>query len=249
MIKAYRAFITFLILASILPIVALVGWWPVIGERIRLRLRRQWVKWVLWGLNIRLTWHGNVPKVPCILMANHRSYIDPLLILKYILAYPLAKAELARWPFISTVVKMTGIYFVKREEASDRKRAMATVVAAVKKGATIINFAEGTTHAEAKLRPFKKGLFQAAAEQGIAIVPIALDYADEQDYWIGDDLFISHFFRRFGTRRMECTVYIGEPMVSDDMNVLINGCQEYIQIHLNKIRSKYGLHVAGEVNG
>ena len=43
---------------------------------------------------------GELPDWPCLLVANHLSYLDPLVILSRIAAVPLAKGDVARWPLV-----------------------------------------------------------------------------------------------------------------------------------------------------
>ncbi len=232
----YRFLITFFLVLTAIIVIGAIAWIPVYGKQWRLVVRRIWIRMILWGLNIRLQWHGNIPREPCILVANHRSYLDPLLIMTRVLALPVAKAEMARWPLLGLAGKVSGIFYVQRESPKDRKRTLLEITHAVRQGETILIFPEGTTHSEDRTIAFKKGVFQVAAQEGIPIVPIALDFEDKADYWVANDSFISHFLRQFGWRRVSCRVAIGPPILNDHAEILLSKASAWIDENLTEIQ-------------
>lgn len=233
----YRALITLLLIVTAILVIGLVAWIPKYGKKWRLIVRRIWIKMILWGLNVRIDWQGEVPREPCILVANHRSYLDPLLIMTRILALPVAKAEMAKWPLLGIAGRISGIFYVQRESPGDRKRTLLAITQAVREGETILIFPEGTTHSEDQLIAFKKGVFQVAAQEGVPIVPIALEFADKSDYWIGDDSFVLHFLRQFGWRKVRCGIRVGPPLKHDNASALLHEASGWINNVLPDLQS------------
>jgi 1-acyl-sn-glycerol-3-phosphate acyltransferase len=235
-----RALITLINILLSIVFFLLVAWIPRYGWRARLYVRMWMIRWMLWCLNIKVTWHGTIPHYPCIYVGNHRSYLDPLFILKHVLALPIAKAEVASWPLLGYAVRLSGIVFVRREDPRDRKRALSQLANTVRNGDSVLLFPEGTTHADAQVRHFSKGIFHVAAETGMPLVPFALEFADPSDYWINDDTFGAHFLRQFGNREVRCGIHIGPVIRGQDAMQLREEAIQWINGALWELRKAYG---------
>ncbi len=59
-------------------------------------------------LGIRTTVYGELPIVQGLIVANHRSYFDPIVIVGHIHAYPVGKKEVKSWPLIGYLCKISG---------------------------------------------------------------------------------------------------------------------------------------------
>jgi 1-acyl-sn-glycerol-3-phosphate acyltransferase len=82
---------------------------------------------------------------------------------------------------------------------------------------------------------FKIGGFKLAAENNFPIVPVAIDYSDPADHWIGDDTFLPHFLRRFGEPVMRVQVRYGDAIWSDDPQILLAEAKAWIDAQLLEI--------------
>ena len=89
-----------------------------------------------------------------------------LVILKNMLAYPIAKKDVASWPLVGEICKTTGVIFVNRENKSERVDTINEVHSILEKGFSILNTPEGTTHIEPTTIAFKPGAFVLAAQLG-----------------------------------------------------------------------------------
>ena len=172
-------------------------------------------------LGSKITIYGNEPKISGLIISNHRTYFDGIVILKNILAYPIAKKEVESWPLVGIVGKTTGAIFVKRECKDSRAFTKNKVREILEKGFSILNTPEGTTHIEPTTIAFKPGGFFLAAELGIPVIPIAIDYKNMDDAWIGDATFIPHFLKCFSKWRTEIKVSYLNPIVSDNAEDLL----------------------------
>jgi lyso-ornithine lipid O-acyltransferase len=238
----FRA-ISYTIAAIRLLVVVLLTLWTVLqvtvvslfpGDNLQLclQLRRKWARRLLWVMGFRVTVVGKVPDFPCIIMCNHRAGIDPLVILRDVLAWPVSKAEVEQWPFLGYGAKRSGIIFLQRESLTSRKQTLQAIADKVKEGWPVILFPEGTTHKTPLSGPFKKGSFQLAADEGLTIVPAALIFGSTEDYWVGNQSFISHFFLRFGTWRMTVTIQYGPALQHSDAQQLLQDTKDWIDEQL-----------------
>ncbi|MGH7320717.1 MAG: 1-acyl-sn-glycerol-3-phosphate acyltransferase, partial [Candidatus Rokuibacteriota bacterium] len=110
------------------------------------------------------------------LAANHASYLDPVALAA---AVPtafrfVAKRELAAAPIIGTVIRKAGHLTVERTDLSRSVADAEQVTAALRGGASLLFFPEGTFDRPPGLLPFRLGAFKAAVEARLPVVPIAI---------------------------------------------------------------------------
>lgn len=213
----------------------------IFGEDIRrsMRIRQSWARWLLPRIGIQVHMEGSPPDFSCIVMANHRSYLDPAVLVRDVLGYPVSKAEVAGWPVIGYGAKVTGVFFVQRESIASRKTTLSGIGLKVKEGFPVILFPEGTTHAQPHTSAFREGGFKLAASEGIPVVPAAIEYGSKADYWIGDDTFLPHFFRRFGEKRIEVFVRYGPAIRDNDPQQLLKKTKTWIDAELADIQNSF----------
>jgi 1-acyl-sn-glycerol-3-phosphate acyltransferase len=113
---------------------------------------------------------------PVVLASNHAGYADvpalaALLPIDFLFV---AKKEVISWPLVRTLVHKAGHVTVDRWDARQGVADAGKVGRALEEGQAILFFPEGTFTAAAGLRPFRLGAFQAAAQAGVPVVPLAL---------------------------------------------------------------------------
>lgn len=211
------------------------------GENLNrsMQIRKKWARHLLYAIGVRMEVRGEPPKSPCLIMGNHRSYLDPVVLIHDVVACPVSKAEVSKWPIIGYGAKVTGILFLKRESVNSRKKTLEGIGDQVKNGTSVILFPEGTTHADPQCRSLKPGGFKLAAAENFPVVPVAIEYGNEADYWIGNDTFLPHFLRRFSEKTMKVYVRYGTPMQHDDAEFLRTQTQNWIDKELKEIRNHF----------
>jgi 1-acyl-sn-glycerol-3-phosphate acyltransferase len=135
---------------------------------------RFWVRLDCQGLN-------HVPRQgPVIIAANHISYFDPLCLGVFIDAAGrevrfLAKSELYRNPLLGWVLRSAGQIPVYRE-SRDAARSLQDAVAAMREGAAVVIYPEGTTTRNPDFSPMKAktGVARLAALTGAPVVPVGI---------------------------------------------------------------------------
>jgi 1-acyl-sn-glycerol-3-phosphate acyltransferase len=114
---------------------------------------------------------------PLVLVANHTSYLDPVVLMS-LLAWRkysfVAKREFLGNPLTRILLRGFDTLFVERFDVRQSVEHAAGLVEAAKRGVSLIVFSEGTLVRQAGLAPFRTSAFQAAAQTGIPVVPVAL---------------------------------------------------------------------------
>lgn len=204
-----------------------------------MRFRRALIPFILKALGVKILRSGTLPAGGGLLVANHRSYVDPVIILKDILAVPVAKKEVASWPVIGWGAKMSGTLFVDRSDSVQRRITREAIGHTIAKGLCIINFPEGTTHDEPTTIKFHLGAFQEAVEGGHSVFPVAIDYQEVGDAWAADISFLSHFIQCFGKRYTYIKIRYGEALTDKDAENILTRAKTFIDQSLLEFRSDW----------
>lgn len=144
---------------------------------------------------VRLRVSGTAPTQPCLLVANHISYFDPMIVSSLLPCTAVAKREVASWPWVGEVCRRFGVLYVDRDCSHSGARVLREAMRSFERGVSVLIFPEGTTTHGDRVLPFKRGSFGAAALSGVPIVPVALRYESASAAWVGDDLFLPHYVR------------------------------------------------------
>jgi len=113
---------------------------------------------------------------PRIVAANHASYLDAFVLSALLppdLGY-VVKSELGRKPGSRVPLQRLGAVFVERFDAGQGAEETRKVAEAVRAGASLVIFPEGTFTRIPGLRPFRMGTFLVAAQTGAPVVPVAI---------------------------------------------------------------------------
>lgn len=193
-----------------------------------LRRRQKLVYHLFRILKIDLSVEGVPPQENVIFIANHRSYLDPVVMHRDLLFLPVAKSEVAKWPIIGYGSKITGILFVERENKQSRQETRQAMVEAIEKGFSVCIYPEGTTHTQPQTIAFKKGTFISAAKNKLPIVPVALDFDDINVAWVGDDTFLPHLLSLCKKPGIKARIAYGKPIINEDSEALLAESQAWI---------------------
>jgi lyso-ornithine lipid O-acyltransferase len=151
----------------------LIRVWPTMARQLPFHFHRFVCRII--GINIRIT--GELPQAgPCLIVSNHVSWIDILVLSTIAPLSFVAKREVASWPFFGWLAKLQRTVFVDRERRHSTKHSRTELEERLAAGDCIVLFPEGTSHDGASVLPFKSSFFAAAAAPEIAIVPVTLAY-------------------------------------------------------------------------
>jgi 1-acyl-sn-glycerol-3-phosphate acyltransferase len=115
------------------------------------------------------------PPGPLVFVANHASYLDPLLVIAALPDCAFAvKREAMAWPVLGTIFRRLEHVPVERLDPKKSAASAERLRGVLEQGRSLLFFPEGTFARAAGLLPFRLGAFKLAAETGRPIVPVAL---------------------------------------------------------------------------
>ncbi len=133
-----------------------------------------------------------------VILANHLSWIDILLLAGFANAVFVAKGELRAAPLVGWLAALNDTIFVARGERMAVGAQVDAVRAALGPRPVAI-FPEGTTGDGVTLLPFKSALLAALdpAPPGVRVQPVAIDYgaATRELAWTGGETGVAHALR------------------------------------------------------
>ncbi|MAS87816.1 MAG: hypothetical protein CMH30_07570 [Micavibrio sp.] len=167
---------------------------------------------ICWILNIKVVVRGEISKSkPLLLMANHLSWADIMVIGSTTPCRFVAKQEVASWPFFNIFAYLQNTVFIERSRKGTMEGTNKLAETIKQDPRIYILFPEGSnSFIKGKFLPFKSSYFSVAENNPtIAVQPVALNIIavegntvlSQQDYeyyaW-GDVGFFKHLWRFFG---------------------------------------------------
>lgn len=157
---------------------------------------------------------GPVPQSG-LLVANHLSYLDILVIAAITPAVFVSKSEIRGWPLIGWLAALGGTVFIRRDRRSHVGAVNREIAAALAAGVLVVVFPEGTSTNGEEVLPFRSSLLEPATGGPHPITVGCLHYEldggdarHEVCYW-GDHAFFPHVVNLLGQRRVRATLRFG----------------------------------------
>jgi len=169
-----------------------------------------WSHTVLRRLGVALEIHGRPQDGARLWVANHLSWLDPLVLMSLRPMGALAKREVATYPFIGRAARRLGLAFVDRTDPTSRAAALTRFAADLRRGEPMLLFPEGTTTRGQGLAPLQEGGLKAAYRCRIAVQTIQLSSADPWYPWTGDDTLLPHLLDLSRARSTRLRLAFGE---------------------------------------
>jgi 1-acyl-sn-glycerol-3-phosphate acyltransferase len=202
---------------------------PVLEYRIRCAMLRFWSRSVFRAIGVRLQIEGTPPKPPYIIVSNHLSDADIVVLGAALGPAYVSRADVKDWPVLGFIARRMQTLFIDRRRVRDTKRVNDQITEALAKGYGIHFFAEGGIPSEPRLHPFRPPLFEPAVQGDIPVHYANIDYrtyegsppASEMVYWVRGISFSEHVLRLFRLPGFEATVTFGEaPLRGTDRKTL-----------------------------
>jgi len=168
----------------------------------------------LGALGVRWRLRGRLPRRHALVVANHVSWLDIVVLLAAGQQRVVAKAEVRDWPVVGRIAASVGAVFLDRARPRTLPVAAGQVRAALAGGAAVAVFPEGTTSCGEGAGGFRPAFFQAAIDAQAPVVPVTLRFVASgeptaQPAFVGTDTLMDSLRRVLGMRGLSVTVVVG----------------------------------------
>ena len=184
---------------------------------------REWSREVLRILGVELVVQGEVPdQGPALVVANHVSWLDILVMNAAQPARFVSKADVKQWPLLGSLITGAGTLYIERENRRDAMRVVHHVAERLQAQDLIAIFPEGTTGDGTALLPFHANLFQAAIAAEAPVLPVALSYVHvggatrhDAPVYIGDTTLLASMWATVRATDVQALVSFGDAQVDE----------------------------------
>jgi len=162
--------------------------------------------------------HRSFGRVPSsgLLVCNHLSYLDILVLGSLVPCVFVAKSEVKHWPVLGWFARLAGTVFVHRERRSRTAQSAREIEAALRTGDLVVLFPEGTSSGGETVLPFKSALLEPAVRRTYALTAGLIGYeladgdaSEEVCYW-KDMTLVPHLINLMSKRAVRASVSFTE---------------------------------------
>ncbi len=197
----------------------------------------RWFETFLGILGIELRPSGERPaSTAFLIVANHTSWLDIMVLRTLFSTCFIAKEEIARWPVVGPMAREAGTIFIGRNRLSSFRETLAASRRSLAKDIPITVFPEGTTTIGDRLLPCKAGVFDLCTETGYPALPVSIRYESPEGIQLTSVSYTGneHFFRSFGRTlrepRVVVRVHVSPPVLPEgrDRKFMAQASQEAV---------------------
>lgn len=148
------------------------------------QMAAKWASQFLRILHVDLVVRGAVPaegELGRLLVANHTSWLDILVMLAVLPVRFVAKEEIRDWPLVGGLCVRAGTLFIHREKRGDALRVSRQITGLLQSGAVIAVFPEGMVGDGTVLHHFHASLLQPTISTKTCLYPVAIRYSLADD--------------------------------------------------------------------
>lgn len=181
-------------------------------------LVREWSRQMLDILGVALVVRGAPPgHGPLLLVANHISWLDILVMDAAQPARFVSKSDVKAWPLLGSLVTGAGTLYIERESRRDAMRVVHQMADSLRAGDILAVFPEGTTGDGVDLLPFHANLIQAAISANAPVLPVGLSFVDgasgrrsDAPTFVGETTLLQSIWATLRATQLQAVVHFGE---------------------------------------
>lgn len=171
---------------------------------------------------------------PALILANHASWLDIVVIGAIAPVVFVAKSEVAAWPVFGWLAKLQRTIFIERGRRHKTGAAAREMAERLRGGDAVLLFPEGTSSDGIRILPFRSALIgsvhhaigDSSHHERVTVQPVSLAYVGiggvpvgralrDKVAWYGDADLLPHFFGVIAAGAVDVTVSWGDPVAYD----------------------------------
>ncbi len=167
---------------------------------------------VLTAIGVRRETVGSPRSGASLVVGNHMSFLDVLVLSRAAPMVMVAKREIGDWPLVGRVARRTGTLLIDRGRWSELPAMVEAIGGELRRGLRVQVFPEGTTRCGWAMDPFRRAAFQAAIDAAVVVSPVTLQYADAGGVrsaaaFVGQETLLDCLRRVIASRGLVVTVH------------------------------------------
>jgi 1-acyl-sn-glycerol-3-phosphate acyltransferase len=178
---------------------------------------QRWAQRVLAILQIEVQTNALPPSgFTGLVVSNHLSWLDVLVLQSLMPVVFVAKSEVRRWPVVGYLARAAATIFVDRSSARSAHAMVQDTADAIAHGHAVVAFPEGTSSDGRQLGAFHANIFESAVQIGCPVQLLTLQYRDRTGasataaHFTGDMTLLNSLASVTGTSFIRAQVHLGE---------------------------------------
>ncbi len=204
-----------------------------------------WYQKFLQLMNIRVQVHGKLAQDNHLMVANHISWKDIVLLSSLYPTSFVAKSEISRWPLVGWMSVRAGTLFIKRGSISDVRRLNEQIAQLLCDGERVTVFPEGGTGEGNEIAHLYPGMFQSVVDIEdcitIGVQPVVIIYKVDGELhsdipYTGDTHLLKNLWAILGFHEITADVFFTPPILipRDNRKELAQKTYQQMQAVLDK---------------
>lgn len=213
--------------------------YPHLNQTRQNQTLKNWNRQLLAILNIAILIEGEPPahgKGGCLIVANHVSWLDIIVLNAIHPSRFIAKSEVNDWPVIGWLCRRCGTVFIERASRQNTSMVNRRISLLLEQDVSIGLFPEGTTTDGKHVGPFYSALIQPAIDAGIPLLPMALRYQNQNGEpefaaaFVGDMTLAQSIWNILRCTQQNALIAFTPPLMAENANrrVLARAAHEAI---------------------
>jgi len=168
------------------------------------------------------------PPTRGLVVCNHLSYLDILILAAHMPSFFVAKMEISSWPFFGMAARSNGTIFLDRSSLASATSVADQMAQRLKLPIPVLLFPEGTSTDGSAVLRFHSRLIDPATSTGAPITAASVRYVIEGGVeerslcWYGDTAFVPHLLKALGTPGFVAELQFGVPKIYPDRRTAAN---------------------------
>jgi 1-acyl-sn-glycerol-3-phosphate acyltransferase len=181
------------------------------------------------------------PPTHGLVVANHLSYLDIVILSAATPCFFVAKMEIGAWPFFGKAARSGGTIFLDRASLASANSVAKQITQRLQMPVPVLLFPEGTSTDGSQVLPFHSRLIHPATEARAPITAAAIRYVIEDGTperelcWFGEAQFVLHLWKTLGTAGFSAQVHFGEPRIYPDRRAAAEATHAEIEAMRNEL--------------
>lgn len=210
-------------------------------------IQRWWARGVRRALGVELRVEGRPPEQATLVVANHLSYLDILVLGSITPGRFVAKSEIAGWPVFGELSRSVGTLFISQKKRRDVLRVAEEMERTLTAGVPVILFPEAAASRGATIAPFKSSLLEPLVRLGLPARVAAIRYESPGStvapawtmcWWGGMQLWKHVRLLLTQPRRIAVLTFDDESVVRSDRKELSNELAERMERRFVPVRQE-----------
>lgn len=178
-----------------------------------------WSGWLCRAFGVKTRILGDISAGPVLIVANHISWLDIVVMHSAAAMGFVSKAEVKKWPVIGFAATMGGTVYLERGSQDSSINVAGDLVRRLKQGRRVAIFPEGGIRPGDGVKVFHARLFRIAIECDCPVQPVMIRYMrngrrDPDMTFFASENFVMNVLRLLGRPSSTCELRFLEPVDS-----------------------------------